>query len=59
VKVDRRLAGIYRFHLQDFDPASCWYLAWLIIRPWRLRHYITSKYLLNFSPNYEVLQREL
>jgi hypothetical protein len=23
VKVDRRLAGIYRFHLQDFDPASC------------------------------------
>jgi hypothetical protein len=30
-------------------PASCWFLAWPILRPWRLRLYVPLKRRLNFN----------
>jgi hypothetical protein len=30
-------------------PSSCWFLAWLILRPWRWRRHIPPKRQLTFS----------
>jgi hypothetical protein len=30
-------------------PASCWFLAWLILQPYRKRRHFPPKYLLTFT----------
>jgi hypothetical protein len=45
LKVKRQLAGKYLLYLLT---ASCWFLAWLILQPWRCRH-VPPKRRLTFS----------
>jgi hypothetical protein len=56
VKVSRRFGGTYRHHSQGRRasqpeariklcsmPVSCWFLTWLILRPWRWRRFVPLK----------------
>jgi hypothetical protein len=46
LKVNRHLAGKCLLCLLT---ASCWFLAWLILRPWRCRRHVPPKRQLTFS----------
>jgi hypothetical protein len=45
LKDNRRCGGTYRLHLQGqrINSASCWFLAWLILRLWRRKRYVPRK----------------
>jgi hypothetical protein len=39
----------FKLRFGSILPASCWFLAWIILRSWRWRRHVTSKGRLDFS----------
>jgi hypothetical protein len=40
-------------------PASCWFLVWLILRPWRWRRHVPPKRLLTFNRLHGVVSQRI
>jgi hypothetical protein len=66
VENDRNFGGICRVHLQNkrlsqtvLATASRWFLAWLIIRPWRWKLHVPPKLWLTFKWLHCVLSEKI
>jgi hypothetical protein len=66
-KISWRFGVTCRLHLQSqrigqaelcLLPASCWFLAWLILWPWRWRWYIPPKCRLTFSGLHSIISQK-
>jgi hypothetical protein len=56
LKVNRRFGGIFR---QGLLPSPRWFLAWLIIRPWRWRRNVPPKRRFTFNGLHGVIFQKI
>jgi hypothetical protein len=58
--VNLRFGGTSRLYLQGRSAtASCWFLAWRILQPWRLRRHVTPQCRLTFNGLHGVISQKI
>jgi hypothetical protein len=62
LKVTRGFTGTYRLHLQSKTryllSASCWFLSWNTLAPWRWRRHVPPKRRLTFNGLHGVISQQ-